>query len=454
MRSLPGPFPRVFSTRSPNEAGRVVGSVHAPGRHLVKASWPLHSIVLLCALSVIAPPIVLTVMHASLIALAVIVAAGSNQRIDSQVWHVVVPFALMITIGSASGAGAEPYAYAKDAWYMLNPLLVVLAGYVLFKARPDIRAGLGAFAIAGALVAVWQLRFYAYDPGLLMLPAVSIRERIGNGSYPPVLGLAILLIMIGRWRESLPFQTWVGVSLGLLMGIAVAGMFSRTAIFIMLIAVGARAGCFARNEWLRMGLPALGVALLLLLMESMWSATGGRDLQSFFGKLMNSVRELALSNPTTLGEINTNFRGYESARAFSQFLSGSIVEIFFGQGFGALVDLGLFMPLGDREGGMTVRMWMVPTLHNGYLYLLIKGGVVSVLLYLYVLGYLYWKARGWANMAVEEPRRLMGRLFQAIVLTVAFTTYVIGGVFNKSDMVPFLLAVGYLLAFMGHQGEG
>ena len=409
-------------------------------------SWPLASIVFLCCLSSLADPIVLTVLSGTFLLAAAVVVIGANQRIELRLGHVLVPFGLILCAGLASGVGAERYAYFKDAWYVSNPAMVMLTGYVLYKLRPDLVSGLRAFLLAGLLMALWQARGYFFDPGLVLLPAVAIRERIGTGLYPPVLALVILAVVAGRWHEELRLSRAWGMGLLLVVGLAVVGVFSRTALMVAMVALAARAGCFARQEWLRLVAPAFVLLMVVLLLESMFGRAGGLDLNSFFGKLVRGLREIAFTDTYSMKEINTNFRGFESAQALKQVIAGTPLQILFGQGFGATVDLGVFIPLGGFEGGMPISVRRISVLHNGYMYLLVKGGVVSLALYLYVLGYLYIRGRRWAGVAPTDPRRVTGRLLQAVAVTLAVTTYVIGGVFNKNDMFAFLLCTGFLLA--------
>lgn len=409
-------------------------------------TWPLVSIVVLCCLSAMADPIVLTALSGTFLLVAGVVIIGSNQRVELRLGHVLVPFGLILCTGLASGVGAERYAYFKDAWYVSNPAMVILTGYLLYKLRPDLAAGLRAFVLAGLLMALWQSRGYFIDPSLVLLPAVSIRERIGTGLYPPVLALVILVVLAGRWSELLRLPRGWGWTALLVVGLAVAGVFSRTALLVALVALAARAGCFARQEWLRLLAPAVVLLMVVLLLESLFGRAGGLDLNSFVGKLVRGLREVAFTDTASIQEINTNFRGFESGQALKQVVAGSTLQIFFGQGFGALVDLGIFIPLGGFEGGMPIGVRRIAVLHNGYMYLLVKGGIVALLLYLYVLGHLYLRGRRWAEAPVTDARRGMGRLLQAVAVSLAVTTYVIGGVFNKNDMFAFLLCTGFLLA--------
>jgi hypothetical protein len=221
---------------------------------------------------------------------------------------------------------------------------------------------------------------------------------------------------------------------------------------VSLVALAASAGCFARQEWLRLGVPAAFLVIMVLLLEALLGRSGGADLQSFVGKLANALREIALTDTSSVREINANFRGYESAQALKQVLDGTPLQIFFGQGFGTLVDLGIFIPLGSFEGGMPVAVRRIPVLHNGYMYLLVKGGVLAVLLYLYVLAYLYRVGRGSAVVQAQDVRQHAGRLLQALTVSLALTTYVVSGAFNKSGMYAFLLCMGFVLAALDRTG--
>lgn len=76
---------------------------------------------------------------------------------------------------------------------------------------------------------------------------------------------------------------------------------------------------------------------------------------------------------------------------------------FFGEGLGALVDLGLFESL-TRDPRDAVRF--IPIFHNGYVFVLVKAGLVGIALYLLVLTRLYLMGRRHANAAA--PLRSWG----------------------------------------------
>lgn len=414
--------------------------------------WPTVSIVLLLCAGVMLTPLLVTILNSMLLSLAVAIVLLGNKPIDRPLWQLVVPFGLISFFGLATGVGADRYEYFKDLWYVLNPLVVILTGYVLFVAKPDLSRGLRAFVIAGLIIAAWQLRGYFVRPDIILLPAATIRAYIGTGFYAPVLALVILIVYAGRWKEDLKLHAAWGWLILTVLALAVAGVFSRAAVLVLAIGVLAHLGAFARREWLRVGLPLFCFIVTVFIIEQIIDTKSDQALLNFGAKLVRSVSEIMIADYSAARDVNINFRGFESRQALNQFGDSGVLAMLFGQGFGAMVDLGISLPLGLSEtGGRYTRL--IGVLHNGFLFLLTKVGLVGLLLFVYVLGFLYFTGKGWARQVVDDERRRAGRLLQAIALTLAATTYIIAGVFNKFDMFPFLLATGYLLAYVHRLGK-
>jgi hypothetical protein len=412
-----------------------------------QALWPTFSIGFLLCISVILGPLVLTVLNTMLVALALILALVTNRPMDRVLLHLIVPFVGILFIGLATGLDADRYDYFKDAWYIANPLIVMLAGYVLYLAKPDLARGLRAFVIGGLIVALWQLRGYVMHPEILLESAGTIRRIIGTGLYAPVLALTIMIVYAGRWKFSLRLPPGVAWVLFIVISASVLGVFSRTAVMVLGIAVLAWLGLFARQEWLRLGVPLVVLVSLGIATQVLHDAQSDRALQTFSGKMARTIQELTVSDYSGVREINLNFRGYETKRAMLQFEHASVPEMFVGRGFGATVDLGLFLPLQLNDvGSRSVRY--ITLLHNGYMYLLTKVGIVGLLLYAWVLAYLYMLGRKAAVRPMADEQARAGRLLQASVVTLAATTYIVGGVFNKFDMFQFMLLTGYLVAYL------
>lgn len=407
--------------------------------------WPTFSIVFLLCAAVILTPLLMTIMNAMLVSLAAAIVLLGNKSVERPVLHVVLPFSFIAFLGLATGVGAARYDYFKDLWYVLNPVLVILTGYILYAAKPDLARGLRAFVIGGLIVGIWQLRGYFIDPSIILLPAAVIRTYVGTGLYAPVLALTILMICAGNWKDDLKLPVALCWLIFVILALSVVGVFSRTAVLVVAIALAARLGCFAKREWLRVLLPLVGFILIVFVLERVVDTESDEALLSFGAKLIRSVSEMAVSDYTAARDVAINFRGYETQQALNQFARGDIVEILFGQGFGTFVDLGFNLPLGLSEtGGRYTRL--IAIFHNGYIFLLTKSGLLGLMLFIYALLYMYFAGRTWSALPIQDQRSRSGRLLQAVALSLAGTTYIIAGVFNKFDMFPYLLMTGFVLA--------
>jgi hypothetical protein len=121
----------------------------------------------------------------------------------------------------------------------------------------------------------------------------------------------------------------------------------------------------------------LAVCLMPLLLVTDDNVTTG-DL-TYVTKVIRSLQEISISNYENFNDIALNWRGFETFKTFQQYWSGTTFQLFIGQGFGALTDLGFYMGLG---GDASVEFRYIPVMHNGYGYILLKYGFLGFLLYI------------------------------------------------------------------------
>jgi hypothetical protein len=411
-------------------------------------TWPGFSIGLLLVLSALLPPLYLTVMNGSLIALALALAAASGAKLSRELNLIVLPFVVILLCGAVMGVGIDRYLYLKDAWYVVNPLIVMLAGYVFARMGATVQSGLRAFIYAGFILSFWQLRGFAYDPSLLLLPAETIRRAIGFGNFAPIIAFIILCAYFGRWRSGLGLPVWLCSVVLVVCGVASVGTFSRTQFFCLFIGIVAVLGGFARRELLRVGLPIVAMIAFLLILQLYVDTNSDRALLTFFGKLARTGQELLVSDYTDLRDINLSYRGYETAVVLKGYAAGSPLEILFGRGLGFLVDLGVYLPLDINEAGGRSNVRFISVLHNGYLFVLIKMGLVAIAAYAAFLSGMYLQGRRYAAGGRDTALQTPARILQAATVILATTTYVTAGAFNKTDMFPVLMIMGFLLYFL------
>lgn len=420
----------------------------ALSRHPREAVWPVVSLGMLIALSPLIPVWVMTGMNVYLVALGLIVAFASGASIPSSVLGLVGLYAGILVVGILSGAGAPMYDYLRDVWYVGNAGLTIATGYLLYVSAPRLSAGLKSILVGCLLVSLLQMAPFVKQPDLLLLPAVRIREVAGTGLYAAALGLCVLAAFGRKGAAQLTLSTRTTVVLVVAFVVAVVLSFSRTMVIAAVLCVAVPFAAARGRTFRALLVGGGGLAALLLVLNVTIDSALELDKQSFASKLARSVEELWVSDYTDLRSINENWRGYETSRALKEYADGTPLQWVVGKGFGAKVDLGLAMRLGGATAATGAVYSEVPVLHNGYAYLLVKTGLLGVLGYLLSLALLYRIAERRGSVGGLNETVGAASAVQACVLVLVFTTWVISGAFNKSDLFPFLLVAGYLLGHL------
>lgn len=354
---------------------------------------------------------------------------------------VLLPFGFIVLVGLHGLVRHDLYDALKDAWYVLYPALAFLTGFTLMRGFKRVEALIGATLVASLLTAAVHLSVFAVKPGLLTLPATAIRDFAGTGYYVTCLGLALPLGglavpgLIARRQRALAAIAFLASCASLTLA------FSRTLPIVAAILLVAlvfpvtlrRAIAFVAAVTVIAGVVAAGG----LNADSALRYRGG-DLLKKWTRVLD---ELEVKEYSTLSQINQNWRGHESARGIATWESGNPLQRIVGQGFGKSVDIGLFINLSVKE-----KSRYIPILHNGYVYLLVKTGVLGLAAYLWAL--IYMAVIGVRHARFEEPQvAALGRLLVALVLVFAVTTVAISGLFNKRELVPLAMFAGGLLGY-------
>ncbi len=366
----------------------------------------------------------------------------SNLNIERGLFSLVAPLLMMLFVGLLGAYNHELYDVGKDVWYLTKSVWAIGIGYILMayiRSLQDICRMVVTIAILAASLHLMNLAMN-YQSGMTMYD-VRIEQGV-RGYFVVVIGLA-LMVANKNMREYLGFRESAYYFLAILVCAAsVIAAMSRAELISLILMV------IILKGWERFSpdRALLFMLIAVVVVSAIFSVTlvVDQDEMPFVAKLLNSLTELRIENYEDYGDINTNWRGFESGLALAAYLDGSSFEWLFGQGAGTLVDLGFYINLGGNE------LRYIPMLHNGYMYILLKYGAVGIAIYLYFIYVLITAGRGWRGQTISGWS-FAERLVSSLGWLFLFTTMVIAGVLNKYEMEPAMVLLGATVAWVNRQ---
>lgn len=345
-------------------------------------------------------------------------------------------FALLIipvVLGLFAGFSNNNYLIFKDFYYFLLPVLFILAG-ILLACRLQVDEFLKALIYAGVVTSVLVTSISVYYMGFGSLrDPYSAHYALGIvGTPAPPVALAALLL-----SKKFNITIFPRLRFNVLVGVNALGIYmsaSRTYLIIMLCFMLLLVADKMRKQWI---LPVSFVVITMFFLLPVGIFQPAKTATSFVDKILGSFNELSIGNYNTEEEINTKYRGYESFMAVDQFLKGDSKDWIFG-GLGKLVDLKTFLRLGadtDYE--------FIPVLHNGWLYLLIKTGLIGILTYLAFFARLVivnW--REYVNPKGKPAIKFFSALTIGSIFSLLLTNYIVTAFFNV-EMSILMITIGY-----------
>jgi len=370
-----------------------------------------------------------------------IIISASSFRIPRDVIKFILPLIVIILVGLLSALRNPFYDVVKDVWYIGKPIALLMLGYMLMLRIRDVGLLVQIVLFASVIAACWHLSAFVLDPNLIRSAVPVIRQAAGPGYFLAAIAMAIAIGCLLPGARPIRFGKKTLAIILMLCGTSLVLSFSRTywlSMAILSLAVlGALTDKLSDKRKLTL--------FLILLFAVVLGMFGSESIQydsrmNMFGKIAHSIEEISVSDYATEEKINQNWRGYESYKAILTFTQGSALEQVIGRGLGALIDLGIHMQLSE----ITYRY--IPILHNGYLYILVKAGLMGLLLYVWFLRRLLARARSLAKEQQPQETVFAGRMLAGLMWTFVFSTMVIAGVFNREVLHAATLIAGAFCA--------
>ncbi|MCW4469155.1 O-antigen ligase family protein [Flavobacterium sp. MFBS3-15] len=352
-------------------------------------------------------------------------------RFSNRLYQHLASIVMVLLIGLIGMAIHRygPSTIFKDLFHFIKPILGLLLGYTFFKRIGDFRMFAKTVVIASVVTALIHFGIIVLFTDFMSGSIEQIRLYTRD-NFLEIFGL-FLLVYFPKFEGSEIFEKhyykWICM---VVLSVSAFLYFSRTMIVIAAVLWLAMKGYTRITQ---QGLKAISIVILLigLFYVYLYNANikrGATGLEGFLYKVKIVPEELFTFNidREDHADLWDHWRGYEAKRAL-ELMNDHPSSYLFGTGHGSLVDLKFYAPLtGDKKG---IRF--ISELHNGYIYLLYKTGILGLLIYIFVL--LRWYAY------IYKSRNLANVLISAAGIIFLMTTVMITGMYNSKDIIIFIV---------------
>lgn len=365
-----------------------------------------------------------------------------NAIFYKRAFSTLLPILLILILGIIAGATHMGKDYIRDVFIVSKNIVYFLGGIMLSKYVKNVEALFIYFAIFTAFYSVRHIGLFA-----LHYHSVNsldqFRKDFGLGNMNEVIFLSI--VVAGRFNMNSTMLMpklkvyykmmifMVVISFALYLSRSMIISFVILTLFLTSVINIRKFGSKTNRRIFRLVITSLLVIMLGSLFASIFPSN--QLLNSLVQKFERIPEEISWNSDknstASLQEINENWRGYEAYQGLLKFNDGTSLQKTFGYGFGALVDLGLVMRLGGQD------YEKVPFLHNGYVTLLVKCGILGVLLYLYFLLKI-----GFSKVRTDEDPEICYsyQMLSGLSIITLLSTFTTTGLLNPTNaVIPILL---------------
>lgn len=364
-------------------------------------------------------------------------------KISKPTLLIIAPLVLIFIIGLL-GFFYEKHDLSfiiKDITYFLKPINGILLSYFLFRKGFDLVIFLKTILFVGCLTAFIHL-FGIFILGDFANNSIhKLRGDFGLDNFIEIFAFYILLFSKKYMNEWLIRKKVFRFLVLFFLLISIYLYFSRTMLVVFFVMGFSLLG-YAKITVKTLKFIGIAVVSILVLYAYLFSVKLDRNAkgaEAFLYKIKIAPEEIFKSkiDRNNHKELWDHWRGYEAKRAV-YLMEENPTSYFIGTGFGSLVNLKFQAPVGG-EGGMKY----ISRVHNGYIFVLYKTGILGLLLYFVFLTSLYMKIYRFNTN--NSNQILVNRLISSIGLFYIFTTLIISGIYIPRDAVVFVL--GGLLSF-------
>lgn len=363
-------------------------------------------------------------------------------NVSKNLFNLVSYTLVLLLIAAFSSIFQKPilFDFIKDFAYFTKPIIALTAGYLLAKKINDFSSFLRIFIYVVAILSIFHISTILIGVDFSSASVSEIRKVGGISNLSEVL---VLTILIGSYKFSFLDAIKNKLLKKVILSIVLVSFllyFSRTMFVGLIIFLLSIYGYIKiTSKGLKYGL--LVSAGFVLFYVYLFNANLQREkpgLESFLYKMKMAPSEIFTPirtiDPNNHAYLWDHWRAYEATLAIDQINTPATFLI--GKGLGSLVDLKFKVYLGDTE------MRYIPMIHNGYVNIFYKTGIIGLLIYLLFLLNIYLFA--YAKFSTERTATI-NNFIAGFGVYFLFSSLIVTGIYNIEDFYMFFL--GALLFF-------
>lgn len=363
-------------------------------------------------------------------------------KLSKNVFNLISYLIVLIFIASISSIFQKPVLYdiVKDFAYLTKPIIALVAGYLLARKIQDFSSFLRIYIYIIFILSIIHIFTIFINVDFSQASVSEIRAIGGISNLAEVIALTIIIASYRiQFLDVIKNKLLKKVILSIIF-LSFFLYFSRTMFVSLGLFLLAIFGYLKiTSKGLKYGLLALTIFSLFYVY--LYNSNFEREkpgLESFLYKLKIAPSEIFTPvrtiDPNNHAYLWDHWRAYEATLAIDQINTPATFLI--GKGLGALVDLKFKVYLGDSE------MRYIPMIHNGYVFVFFKTGIIGVFIYLLFLSNLYLFAY---SKRISEKSTIINNLISGFGVYFFFSSLIITGIYNIEDFYMFF--VGALLFF-------
>lgn len=359
----------------------------------------------------------------------------------------IFTFIIFIIHGTLIGIGNissyKSIDIIRDIYYVVNSLSILYLGMCLSKNKNNIQYKYNSLYIAAAILGILTLYdFFMISGNISDAININFLRREYNASYVYSCTLCAYLFLFNK-KNKYSLNRAISLLCFLISLLSIVISLSRTNIFIFFVLVITTLIYYYPKKFFKRIFMLFLIFIPFLIMFTF--IFPDNLISDFLLKFTSSLTEINTNNDwKSPSVIQENWRGYENFCAIQEIKNGSILNFFFGFGYGKRVYVDYYASsiLGHFDNGLPTNT--IAVLHNGYFTMMIKNGLIGLFIYIIFFINLLKKSK---NLVNKHKNNFNYVFLFGLVISMMFITYFFNGFFKDTYILSVIVMVPILFNY-------